>query len=135
MTFPFPADFPANCPPQQATRAGGPAYRFLSPGSATPSAVDFRQFRHEAPHRRIVPDLECQSCGVSINPIRQEALDLRAAVPGFRNRKLALGELTPAMGRTLPTPSPLAGQHHLTWWLHDGFDPSSAFALDAEEAA
>ena len=135
MSLSFPADFPAECPPRQASPASGMVYRFLLPGSTTPSDRDFMQFRHEAPHRPIKPGLECQSCGVSINPIREEAVALRAAVPAFRNRTLAVGALASNMGRTMPTPSHLAGEHHLTWWLHDGLDPSGHFAIDAAEAA
>ena len=129
----WPADFPAACPPTEANNAAGVVFRYLRPDSSSPSAVDFRQTRYDVPHRDYA-GLECQSCGVSVNSDKAESLALSAKFPkAFRNRKLAKGMLQPIFGKTLPTPSEVAGAHHLTWWIFAGIDPATSFAVTDEE--
>ena len=120
----FPAGWPPNCPPNDATDADIEVYRTVS--ADPPTAADFLSYHEEG---KLIRDLRkvCQAHGVSVHGSEEGAIHHRK-VFGWASQFFAKGRLTPAHGKTKPTPSK-SSPSHITWWPYDGVDRCQPFAV------
>jgi len=119
----FPDSWPSDCPPQDAVDAEGDVFRIVN--NDQPTADDFlTSFETGAfPNR-----LACLRCGLSVHRIRADAIHTKTKYPKLENR-IAKGTLAKECGKTKRT-----GQaSHTTWWVYEGVNRASIFALIAEE--
>lgn len=123
MDHDWPDRLPDDCPPDEAEAADGRVFRIVK--ADPPTADDFRSVREQQPRRKVKD--ECQACGLSVFGAVDDATDMRDAIPAFRGRLIAEGELSGEMGVMKPTPR--NGNTHITWWTPEGLDPSPAFAV------
>jgi hypothetical protein len=71
----------------------------------------------------------CLRCGLSVHRILADALHTKTKYPKL-GRRIAKGSLAKGNGKTKQT-----GQaSHTTWWVYEGVNRTSIFALIAEEA-
>jgi hypothetical protein len=114
----FPSDFPAGCPPTDASDAEGPAFRVVTRPELHPD--DFRTYAELG----LAPGGDpCRRHGLSVFRSLDEArhqLNLRP----YLGSHIAPGELTPAAGKSKLT-NPRTG--HITWWSCAGVDRPSWF--------
>jgi hypothetical protein len=119
--------FPPNCPPRQANEASGEVYRLVD--SDPPVDKDFLSLYELYPNKRGEdPDTECQRSGLSVHTEKSSASKLIKRIPKFKNKKIAVGQLTPDLGLILNTPSRKNDSHH-TWWVPAGKKPSMVFQV------
>lgn len=59
---------------------------------------------------------ECQACSLSLLASIKDVRYMQRAIPGFRKRLVAVGEL----GEGVVQPTPGRAQSHLSWWIPDG---------------
>src|SRR5438128_10777189 len=120
----FPAAWPVNCPPNDATDARGTVYRTVR--TNPPTADDFRSFREEGKHVRD-PQKQCQACGISVLRTREDAVHHRDAFQ-WRGEFIAEGMLAPAHGKIKPTPAKKFPSH-ISWWCYDGVARHEIFVV------
>ncbi len=122
----WPDYFPENCPPKTAEEAAIQVYRLVN--NDPPNEDDFMSWREQHPND-ICPKgvSECQACGISVFTSLEDVNRARQKVKRLRNKKIAVANLTPNLGRILNTPSRNTGQSHCTWWLPIGVTPWNVF--------
>lgn len=122
----FPDFFPTDCPPTDATEAGGVYYRLV--GDDPPSQDDFRTYAELGLRPK---DDFCLRCGLSMFPTVASATNqyrhLRELFgDGLRIGPLvAEGELHAKDGKTKQTSKP----PHETWWPCEDVDRHSRFVV------
>ena len=114
----WPAHFPENCPPVDSEPASGYVYRLIE--GTIPDEMDFKPYRELSPDRNFAAS-ECQACGLSVYRDLKDVRQLRNRVPRMRRKSVAVGALSPDLGRILNTPS-LSYQSHHTWWQPEDED-------------
>jgi len=119
----FPDDWGADCPPADATDAGGTYYRRVL--HAPPTAEDFRSIV-EMRSRRVSAALMCQARGLSVFTVLEDALDYAERYPDSGNL-IAKAVLDGTDGRTKPTPS--QGNSHTTWWPYENVARHAKFSV------
>jgi hypothetical protein len=114
----WPDDYPEGCPPTDCRNAEGLFYRLVK--GDPPEASDFvRPVELPSGRSRHSPD-SCSSHGLSIF---EDAEDVRLAIeliPGFKKKKVAVGELKPAMGVIKRSDAPVGTvvlRSHHDWWI------------------
>ena len=118
--LPWPTFFPADCPPLAAEPASGHAYRFVR--NDPPKPEDFRSYRESGTSYE---GDDCLACSLSILRDAEDVKHMRRSVPGFKKRRVALGELQ--TGAVKHTPGSSASHH--SWWLPIGAAVAQDFAI------
>lgn len=113
--------FPADCPPESATEANGSAYRFVR--NDPPTDADFVPYKKAG--KAFLGD-DCQACALSVLRDFEDVQYMQSAIPGFRTRHVAVGNLS--AGVILNTPGRGTPSHH-SWWLPDGTVVSAGFRV------
>ena len=116
----WPDFFPEDCPPNDATLASGRAYRFVRRNP--PESSDFQ------PYRKTGQRYDGDACEASALSILREISDVRhmqRAVPGFRSRQVAVGDLRVGVVKYTPGRT----QSHHGWWLPDGASVHEDFVV------
>ena len=126
MTSRWPADFPEDCPPEEATPASGVFYRIVK--NDPPELGDFISIYHLNRRRandmiRRDSQIQCTLMGLSVYADANDAVWNARRYHGLGDKiaRLALGS---DAGEILPTPR--NGNSHYTWWQSDGYDPTVA---------
>lgn len=119
--YQWPGDLPDGCPPTGASPASGVFYRFVK--SDPPTMDDFRR-PIDLPRRQpIPPDELCAFCALSLYADLDDVALAREYIPGFRKKRVAMGELRTEMGvihrspQLLPTSPPVVLESHTDWWV------------------
>ena len=120
----WPADFPPNCPPNEAGPADGAYYRIVK--NDPPKLGDFVSVYHLDQERaeKQVSDGKislCEIMGLSTFTDEEHARACARQFPrlGSKIAKLSLGK---EAGKALSTPRDIWVSHH-TWWQATEFDP------------
>ncbi len=122
------ADFPAGCPPTDATNRAEPVFVFVK-GQA-PRAEDFQSHKARGIWKPTADPFDaCKACGLSVSPSLDDAKQLQALLPYLRRRTIASG--LPLTGVLRDTPGPIPKLRHMTWWMPEGSDPSGNFQTEA----
>ena len=129
MVLRWPADFPEDCPPEEAQPADGVYYYIVKNDPPEPS--DFVSLYHrnrELALRRVRNGIvtECQTMGLSIFTEQSDAV-ARARQYTRIGDKIAQLTLGPDAGKILPTPRD--GDSHHTWWKAEGYGPIAVTAI------
>lgn len=126
MSFHFPTDWPANCPPQDAIDADGVVFRLVR--NDPPQHKDLES-HHES--GRIPKAPPCLRCGLSVFRELRDAAHLRHLMPKL-GKWIAQATLQANHGKTKLT----KGQQptHTTWWAYDGVQRSTLFTIIQEES-
>ena len=125
MVLRWPADFPEDCPPEEAQTANGVYYYIVK--SDPPEPSDFVSLYHRnrrLADRRIKRGAsQCQTMGLSVFTLENDAVQcaIHNTRIGDRIARLVLG---PDAGKVLPTPGGFESHH--TWWHPEGYDPTAA---------
>lgn len=123
----WPAHLPNNCPPLDAQNTLGTVYRLIAHSSPHPD--DFRSWREDHMDQPLPQNLtECQAGGLSVFKDDADAHRTIKRIPRFRKSKLALGVLTPDLGKLLHTPAKSGPSHH-TWWIPMNTKPWTVFQI------
>jgi len=119
---------PPNCPPREAEEASGEVYRLVNKNP--PVAKDFLSWYESKPEMTYEDrSKECQAHGLSVYNQKSSILSLLKRIPTLRkNKKVALGRLTPDLGVMLNTPSN-EDKLHYTWWVAVGKEPWTVFQV------
>jgi hypothetical protein len=118
----WPKDFPADCPPGQASNAVGTYYRIVKHDPPEPS--DFEAIYHRdsarAEDAMTFGKTQCETMGLSVYADINHAIQCASR---FRKlgRIIARLTLTYGSGKALQTRGTFVSHH--TWWKPDGFDP------------
>ena len=122
IAYRWPADFPPDCPPEEALPADGVFYRIVK--TDPPGSDDFLSQYQQ--NRRLSDSnirrgraTQCETMGLSVFADESDAAERIRRYPRI-GRRLARLTLGPASGKILPTPRD-DNSHH-TWWLPDGYD-------------
>ncbi len=119
----FPAGWPPNCPPNDATDADVVVYRAVE--ANPPTASDFLSYQEKG--KQISPRKVCQAHGLSVHGSKEDAIHYRELF-SWAPRLIAKGKLMPVHGKTKPTPSGNFPSH-VTWWPYDGVNRCQPFAV------
>lgn len=126
MAVRWPADFPEDCPPEEANPAGGVFYYVVKNDPPEPS--DFISLYHrdrELAEKRVRRGASlCQTMGLSTYADENDAVRCAREFPKIGNR-IARLTLEPDAGNVQYTPSGSFTSHH-TWWLAEVYDPTEA---------
>lgn len=121
----WPSYYPPQCPPAEARSDQLQAFRLV--GNTTPAQADFSPSIIETPHRSFPEKLMCQACGVSIYKKLEDIKMIQAKFPRFKQKLIALVEITQNHGLILETPPTREPNNsHTTWWISDS-DPVNSF--------
>lgn len=99
-----------NCPPKEATPAGGGVYRCCQ--ASPPDARDMETVEEQ---NRYPDEPACKRRALSVYRSRKEALHQLRSFRRWKTKHLAAGHLKPEHGCTLPTPS-RSKPSHVSWW-------------------
>ena len=125
MAIRWPADFPDDCPPEEAEPANGVYYCIVKNDPPQPS--DFVSLYHRnrrLADRRIKRGAsQCQTIGLSVYAHENDAVQCARQNTQIGD-KIALLVLGPDAGKILPTPGGFESHH--TWWHPEGYDPTDA---------
>ena len=124
MALGWPADFPDDCPPEEATPADGIYYYIVKNDPPQPS--DFVSLYHRnrrLAERRIRNGIatQCRTMGLSIFAVQNDAIEQAQLTPQIGN-KVAMLVLSQNAGSLLYTPR--KGDSHHTWWETEDCDPT-----------
>ena len=129
MALRWPADFPEDCPPEEAAPANGVYYYIVK--NDPPEAGDFVSLYHRdrdlAERRARRGASLCQTMGLSIYTDAYDAVKCARDYPKIGD-KIARLTLGPDTGKVQHTPSASFASHH-TWWLVEGCDPTKIAAV------
>ena len=120
----WPADFPEDCPPDEADPADESYYRIVK--SDPPETSDFVSLYHQNSRladRNIISGraTKCETMGLSTYTDKGQALECARQFPQLGD-KIARLTLKNDAGQVLATPRGVGDTHH-TWWKAEGFDP------------
>ena len=123
ISWNWPADFPDNCPPEEAAPADGIYYRIVK--DDPPRLEDFVSLYHRDNARamRVIEErknTECETKGLSVYADADDAVSVARLFPKIGD-KIASVALTPASGKILQTGS----RSHHTWWIANNFNPTT----------
>ena len=126
VSWNWPADFPEDCPPEQAVPANGTYYRIVR--NDPPESSDFVSVYHLDRIRasRVIRSgrrTQCETMGLSIYADMNDAV---ANARRFKNigDKIARITLRAESGKTLKTDGGYPS--HYTWWKEESFEASSS---------
>lgn len=125
VSWNWSADYPDDCPPEDAVPADGVYYRIVK--NDPPQSSDYVPIRYKDPKRAdlaiaVGHETPCTTIGLSVFGLKDEAIGWATRYSGIGNM-IASVTLTPLMGKVLHTPRPKGGVSHHTWWPVRGFDP------------
>ncbi|MFY9227421.1 MAG: hypothetical protein WAQ98_32415 [Blastocatellia bacterium] len=120
----WPSFFPTGCPTPETPLANESVYRVIE--GSIPTNEDFISFQEQNPQKCYHPR-ECDACGISVYTILEDVVKLQRRVPKFKNKRIAIGKLTPEMGMLKPTPGKEPSHH--SWWIPLGIQPLNIFVL------
>lgn len=86
----------------------------------------------DRPSAHFLPD---EMCGASALSLYKDVSDVHLAqrlIPGFKNKKVAVGDLTPEMGVIKNTPTEFNGtpfKSHHDWWVPTDYTDVPPFAV------
>jgi len=118
--------YPVDCPPNDSAPCAEQVYRLVSGNQ--PTVTDFQSYLDRYGVR--AKDDPCLARGLSVCLDFDAAVRLRKRLKAFRTHKIAVAQLDTTAGLIKQTTDNV--DHH-TWWLNDGFDPLTVFALDPQE--
>jgi hypothetical protein len=128
----FHNHLPPQCPPPDADLAAMEVYYLVSD---PPKENDFLSWREKRPDQRFDnPDLECQSCGLSVFPDPSGAEFAKAVSRSLKKKKVAKGILFEDSGKLKNTPSKNTGDTHHTWWPSRATKISQLFTIISQES-
>ena len=125
MSLTFPADWPDDCPPDDASPAEGHVFRIVK--RAPPVAADFLS-HHELGRLRKAP--ACLRCGLSVFRDLYDAMHQRQLLPKL-GTQIAEARLEVEYGWTKLTSG--TQPTHTTWWAFEGVNRAQLFAIVKEE--
>lgn len=108
----WPEFYPENTPPSKAVATEGISFRLVD--EHPPTREDFRSTYEEYPNRKFNQSTIANACGTSQFRELKDIQKKRKLFPPLRNKKIAMGELVPALGLTMETFEPT---HHTVWYL------------------
>lgn len=119
----FPAYFPENCPPAEATDETCMLYRFCK--NEQPSECDFESFYLINPQKH---KDNINAYGLSVYKSVEDCERTLSKAPKLRKKYscIACGENNKDRGKILNTPSGTNPEHY-TWWTYDGVKPHTFF--------
>ena len=123
MVLRWPADFPEDCPPEEANPAGGVYYRIVKTDPPEPGdfvSIYYLNRRRATDMVRHGLETQCTLMGLSVYADANDAVwnARRYHNLGDKIARLTLGA---DAGEMLPTPRD--GNSHHTWWQADGYNP------------
>ena len=121
----FPANWPNDCPPQDAIDADGDVYRIVD--NNPPVLADLATHLETG---RLPKALPCMRSGLSVFREIRDAAHQRQLIPKL-GRWIAKGTLKTEQGKTKLT----TGKQptHTTWWAYEGVNRAELFAVVSEE--
>ena len=124
VSYTWPADFPEDCPPEQALPADGTYYRIVK--TDPPESSDFVSMYHQDRNRaedaiRRGRRTLCETMGLSFFADIGQAVQCAGRYRRM-GKKIETVTLTPNAGKALETPSEFPSHH--TWWREERFDPT-----------
>ena len=122
VSWNWPADFPEDCPPEQAAPADGTYYRIVR--NDPPDASDFVSVYHLNRRRaeraiRRGERTQCETVGLSVYADRNDAVECAISFKGIGD-KIARVDLSPEAGKMLKTDGGYPS--HYTWWKERSFE-------------
>jgi hypothetical protein len=120
----YPADWPASCPPQDASPASGEVYRVVK--NNPPEETDFHSHREKG----LLPSApECMRCGLSVFDELHGATHMLDLFPKL-GKYVATASLQDCHGKVKRTP----GKHpsHTTWWPYSHVRRDALFSVGKE---
>ena len=118
----WPAWFPDDCPPQDATDASGVVYRFVK--TAILTEIDFQPHLLRFTGKDF--DKPCLASGLSVFRTIDHVRKARSTIPGMRKKHVATGSLCASDGRLKDTSH--GGDGHHTWWRPESCEALTLFA-------
>ena len=123
-SFTWPAHFPVDCPPAEASIVNRDFYRVVK--TDPPQPTDFRSIYESdlVRARKFVEEghlSKCETTGLSVYTDISDALGCARKYPRL-GKNIALLSLTPDSGMEIHSQSRDYESHH-TWWKPEGFDP------------
>jgi hypothetical protein len=113
VVYVWPEDFPAQCPPSEATELNGSVFRFTN--RPQPHSNDFLS-HYERDQEKDWSGFDlCIIRGLSVMRTYQDCLKMRAGVPAMRKKRIAQADIDAFVGLIASTPSRACGGH-CTWW-------------------
>jgi hypothetical protein len=117
----WPPEFPDGVPPDAAKPAQEIAYRLVN--MIPPTRGCFRSTIEEFPARKFGPDKIAFAYGTSMYVKYEACKKTKERYKGLRAKQIAIGQLSPDMGATMPS----FGPHHITVWFYLKAQPHLAF--------
>lgn len=121
MEMRFPSTWPENCPPDDAREAGGVVFRLVK--HDPPIAEDLATHGET---NRLPKAPACLRCGLSVFREVGDAVHQRLLLPKLGDF-IARADLKPEHGKTKLTEG--RQPTHTTWWVYEGVDRASLFAV------
>ena len=123
MLLHWPADFPEDCPPEQAYLTNGVYYRIVKNDPPEPGdfvSIYYLNRRRANDMMRRGLETQCTLMGLSVYGDANDAVRnaSRYHSLGDKIARLTLGAYA---GKMLPTPRD--GNSHYTWWQPDDYNP------------
>lgn len=129
--YTWPAHFPSQCPPEDATEMAGRIFRLISADG--PKEFDFKSHYERAPTAGRTGS-ECLAQGLSVLLSYQDCEILKEAVPALRKKLVAQANLESGVGLIGNTPTNnCAG--HCTWWRSITVEEACALFTPISSAA
>ncbi len=107
----WPAHFPKECPPGNATDVSGLVYRFI--GGRNAREKDFTSHYERNPSANW--EDPCKARGLSVVRTILDCYAMRDAVPSLRPKLAVVANVETKVGLIAPTPSNSC-DGHCTWW-------------------
>jgi hypothetical protein len=105
--------YPEQCPPKLAYCHTGDLYRFINRNN--PVQKDFRSYYDMNPTKDWGVKA-CEARGLSVVKCGSGVLEMRAAIPALRKKKVSKASISENCGLLGDTPSS-SSQRHCTWWV------------------
>ncbi|MEG5021473.1 hypothetical protein QUB36_10145 [Microcoleus sp. AT8-B1] len=128
--MPWSENLPDGCPPENAHPVAGSVYRFVD--KDPPQLEDFLSWREMNPSEPCPKGLtECQTCGLSVFTTEEGVCTALRRKPFLREKKVALGHLSPDLdlGLIQNTPAKGTGKNHHTWWFPENTEAWKEFQI------
>lgn len=114
----FRDQLPDGCPPNEAEEITWEREVFRLVRNDPPDEQDFLSQRQEQPDRAFRGVTECQTCGLSVFAVKDDAVAKALKLPNLKGRKVCRVKLSHGAGHIQQTFQP---SHH-TWWPLAAFD-------------
>lgn len=125
----YPEHYPDQCPPKVAHCHTGDLYRFINRNN--PDSSDFRSYYDNNPTKDWGVKA-CEARGLSVVRCGLGVLEMRAAIPALRKKKVSKASVSENCGVLGETPSS-SSKRHCTWWIPKTIvEPEKLFVVISE---